>query len=178
MIPTEEECIQLLKKYSTDEETFNIVLNHVKKVREAALQTAEKIPNINLDIIKTGSLLHDIGRFGFPPKSKEKIVHGVKGAEILRKEKIDETLARICETHIGIGITKEDIEKQNLPLPKKDFVPETKEEKIIAYADNLVIGNIIGTEKMVEDRFEKELGKEYRKRAKKFHNEIHSMFSN
>lgn len=179
MIPTEEECIQLLKKHAPNEMAFNIILAHVKKVEEAALETAKRIPNSNMEIIKAGSLLHDIGRFDYPPSAgKDAIKHGIRGAEILRSENIDESVAGICETHIGIGITKEDIEKQSLPLPKKDFIPITKEEKIIAYADNLVIGNIIGTEKMVEDRFEKELGKEYAERAGKFHNEIHGMFSN
>ena len=181
MIPTEKECIQLLKKYSPDEKTFNIVLAHVKKVEETALETAKRMPNINLEIIKAGSLLHDIGRFDYPPSTgKDAIKHGIRGAEILRNENIDESLARICETHIGIGITKEDIEKQSLPLPKKDFTPAAKEEKIIAYADSLVFGskNVIGTEKMVEDRFRKKVGKEYAERAGKFHNEIYGMFSN
>ena len=43
--------------------------------------------------------------------------------------------ARVCERHTGAGLTAEEIEKQNLPLPHKDFLPETIEEKLICYAD-------------------------------------------
>ena len=32
-------------------------------------------------------------------------------------------------------MTKEEIIRQNLPLPHQDFLPETLEEKLICYAD-------------------------------------------
>ena len=43
--------------------------------------------------------------------------------------------ARVCERHTGAGLTREEIIKQNLPLPWQDFLPETMEEKLICYAD-------------------------------------------
>ena len=95
--------------------------------------------------------------------------------KILKKEGWPERFQRICETHIGIGIRKQDIEEQSLPLPLKDYIPEKKEEKIIAYADNLVKGNRIMDEEYVIERFRKELGDEFAKRVEKFHEEIHEM---
>jgi len=41
----------------------------------------------------------------------------------------------ICERHIGVGITLEDIEEKELPLPKRDMIPLSVEEQIICFAD-------------------------------------------
>ena len=44
-------------------------------------------------------------------------------------------IAPVCERHIGMGITLKDIIGNNLPLPHRDMVPLTIEEKIICYTD-------------------------------------------
>jgi uncharacterized protein len=36
---------------------------------------------------------------------------------------------------VGVGITSDDIARNRLPLPGRDMVPVTLEEKIICYAD-------------------------------------------
>lgn len=46
-----------------------------------------------------------------------------------------EALARICERHTGIGLTRQTIIERGLPDPQKDLLPETIEEQIICYAD-------------------------------------------
>ena len=43
--------------------------------------------------------------------------------------------ARVAERHTGTGITREAMEKQGLPLPPADYVPETLEEQVVCYAD-------------------------------------------
>ena len=43
--------------------------------------------------------------------------------------------ARTCERHVGVGLAREDILAQGLPLPMRDMVPKTIEEIIICYAD-------------------------------------------
>lgn len=167
---SEKQAITLLKKYSTSETAFNKVLNHVKAVQKVALRIASRHKDIDMNIIRIGSLLHDIGRF----TATEKITHGIIGAEILRKEGL-ESLARICERHIGAGITKEEIIEKKLPLPKKDFVPKTKEEKIIAHADNLIFGDKeVSFDKVVE-RFRKELGEYSIKKFIKLKNDVLSL---
>jgi len=138
----EEQAIQLLKKHATDDKSFRKVLAHSKAVQKTALEAAERIkarnPDVPIDIefIRTACILHDIGRFAHPPGDGS-VKHGVAGAELLRKEGLDERYARVCERHLGAGIPKEEIENKGLPLPAKDYVPETIEERIIAYADNL-----------------------------------------
>ncbi len=175
MFPTQKEAINLLQKYAPDKESFVIVLNHSKAVQKFALKISKNVKGCNLKIIKIGSLLHDIGRFKYPPTNKKfSIKHGIAGAKILKKEKVDNIFAKICENHLGVGITKQDIISQKLPLPKKNFVPITIEEKIICYADNMKLDS----EKAIEDRFAKEVDEKYRKKVKKFHQEIHSIISN
>ena len=62
------------------------------------------------------------------------IKHGILGRKILEKEGYPKH-ALVCERHIGVGLTKENVEKYRLPLPKKDMIPVTLEEEIVTYAD-------------------------------------------
>jgi uncharacterized protein len=62
-------------------------------------------------------------------------MHGPIGRELLEKEGFPKH-ALVCERHTGVGMTKEDIIKGKLPLPARDMLPETIEEKIICFADN------------------------------------------
>ena len=178
----EKQAIALLKKHSTDENAFKAVLAHSRTVQKKALETAEAIKRRNTDIkidtdfIKTACILHDIGRFKYPP-GRDSIKHGLAGAELLRREGLNEEYARVCERHLGAGIPKEDVEKRNLPIPPKDYIPETIEEKIIAYADNLSSQNSICTSKDAVERFTKEIGSEAGERVKKLHNEIESLMT-
>ncbi|MBA3063839.1 HDIG domain-containing protein, partial [Candidatus Woesearchaeota archaeon] len=126
---TEKEAVELLRKYSNNKESFSKVLNHSRAVQKLALEIANDIKknhDVDIDLVKTASLLHDIGRFRCYKENS--IRHGIVGGEILSKEGLRK-YARIAETHIGIGITKQDIKKYRLDLPLKDFIPETIEEK-------------------------------------------------
>jgi len=176
MIPSEKEAIELLKKYAPDEKSFRIVFSHCRMVKDIALRVADKVPQADKELIKIGALLHDMGRFIYPPPGMENAVkHGLAGADLLRNERVDEAICNITERHVGIGISKQDIIGQKLPLPHVDLVPVTVEEKIVAYADNLVFGHKEGTEKMVEERFAKEIGPEYGIRTRKFHDMMHKL---
>ena len=78
--------------------------------------------------------MHDIGR-----SKTHGIRHAVVGAEIARKYGYDEEILNIIERHIGAGITEDEAVK--LGLPKKSYIPQTLEEKIVAHADNLTSGS-------------------------------------
>ena len=56
-------------------------------------------------------------------------------SKLLREEGWDEKFARVAELHTGAGLTAQEIEAQNLPLPHRDFLPATMLEKLICYAD-------------------------------------------
>jgi uncharacterized protein len=168
----EKQAIALLKKYSKDEKGFDKVLKHVQAVKDLALEISEEIPSIDIEKVRIGSLLHDIGRFDCFPNNADK--HGIRGAEILRSEGLHE-YALICERHLGAGISKEEIKEQKLNLPLQDYIPITKEEKVIAHADNLIEGNKRITLEQAVERFHKEIGKKAADKIKKLAEEVKSM---
>jgi len=175
----EKIAIQLLRRYSPNREAFDKVLSHSTAVQKLALEIAEKINNagkakVDIEFVRTASLLHDIGRFVNPP-GKDSMRHGIAGAEIMLKEDPDKRYALVCERHLGAGITKKDIIEKKLSLPPKDYVPLSVEEKIIAHADNLLWGKKVMPIETVIDRFTKEIDEETGKRIKKLSDEIESL---
>lgn len=123
--------IEILKRAGCSDR----VIEHILAVKRVALRIADEssIP-VDRELVRMGALLHDIGR-----ARTHGIEHAVVGAEMAREMGMDERIARIIERHIGAGITAD--EARALGLPDKDYVPQTPEEKIVAYADNLIKGN-------------------------------------
>jgi len=171
---SEREAVKLLKKHACDDDAFKGVLGHAKAVRKFAKEIGDNVKGVDLDFIETASLLHDIGRFKCRPGSKNAIKHGVVGGEMLRDEGYEE-YALVAERHLGPGISKEDVLEQGLDLPARDYIPISKEEKIIAYADNLIFGERRGTVEEAVERFGNELGKKVGKRVKKLADEVEEM---
>ncbi|MFH1669784.1 MAG: HD domain-containing protein [Candidatus Woesearchaeota archaeon] len=176
----ETEAIELLKKHSSDETSYKRVLSHALAVKRLAVFIADDILEhhkdkgdiqIAVDFIKSACILHDIGRFKCPP-GPDSVKHGVAGAEILRAEGVDERYAHVCERHLGAGISKDEVEKKKLPLPPRDYLPVSIEEKIIAYADTLVAGDKIVKIEHAEERFENEIDPEAGRRVRALHEEI------
>lgn len=135
-------AVALLEKYFNDARGLAIVLEHSRLVAEKALKTADSLKSNSLDrqFIEEAALLHDIGicRTDSPAigcyGSEPYIRHGIIGREILEAEGLPRH-ALICERHIGVGLTVEDIRAQQLPLPEKEMVPLSMEERIISFAD-------------------------------------------
>lgn len=173
---TEKEAIDLLRKYSKTRKDFDAVLKHSKAVQKVALRIAKKVKGIDIEFIKTASLLHDIGRFRCPP-GKLSYKHGIVGAKILRGEKL-QGHALVAERHLGAGISKKEVVKQKMKLPSRNYIPRTKEEKIIAHADNLISGSIeISISKTIQ-RFREELGKLVAEKVKRLAKEVRDMEKN
>lgn len=134
-----EDVLRLWDKYKLDES----VRRHCLTVARIALKIAEKIRKngheVDLDAVLKGALLHDIGR----AITHDPFQHFIKSAEILRKEGVNEKIVRIAERHFSAGIDADDARKLGL-LPK-NYMPETLEEKIVSFADNLAMGGREGT---------------------------------
>ena len=122
--------IELLEKENTPEN----VIEHSKAVLKKAMKITANFDNADKDLIRKGALLHDIGR-----SKTHGITHAIVGAEIAKGYGYPQDVLNIIERHIGAGITEEEAVK--LGLPKKSYLPETIEEKIVAHADNLVSGS-------------------------------------
>ena len=139
-----------------EEKVSDSVLAHTKAVAEYAVELAGRAEAkghvVDVELVKIGALLHDIGR-----SKTHKVSHGIEGRNILQRHNVDERLCRIACNHVGAGIGKG--EAVRLGLPAEDMIPETIEEKIICYADKLAFGKRIGSEEEVLERFGEELGK-------------------
>ena len=130
------------KYYAGQPELEQILLKHSEDVAQKVLEIAEAHPEFHLDsqFLYEAAMLHDIGILYVDAPgicchgTKPYICHGMLGAELLQNEGLP-AHARVAERHTGTGLTKEEILRQSLPLPPRDFVPETLEEKIICYAD-------------------------------------------
>ncbi len=150
------------------EETLlrRLLIAHSTQVRDKALAIAAapacQSLNIDLGKVAAGAMLHDIGireceapgifcegRFPY-------IAHGTIGAEMLRRYGADhgidmEPYARICERHTGAGITAGEVRRQQLPIPVRDYLPETVEEKLVCLADKFFSKSRPECEKPLED---------------------------
>ncbi len=141
MIPSLSEITALHHKHAPSEKVFDLVFTHSLIVKEIAEGIMEKKDlSIDKELAIAGALLHDIGAYKLISSDgvfdgPNYIRHGVEGYAILKEENYPEALCRIAIHHTGAGITKDDVVRQNLPLPVADYLAETMEEKLIMYAD-------------------------------------------
>ncbi|MCP4624995.1 MAG: HDIG domain-containing protein [bacterium] len=141
--------IQIIAEfYERHARAFEILVAHGEQVADKAIKAAGKIPHLqpDLNFIKNAAMLHDIGILhtdspGFDCHGKHPyICHGFLGREMLESSGFPE-YGPICERHIGVGISRDDIRNFNLPLPERDMLPVSIEEQIICYADKFFSKN-------------------------------------
>ncbi|MFU0549163.1 HD domain-containing protein [Gardnerella piotii] len=95
-----------------------------------------------------GGLLHDIGTYFVLAKDGSKaadgklefdgpnyILHGLRGYNYLIDNGFSEDIAQFARNHTGVGLTREQVALQNLPLPAGDYIPRTVEQEIVMVAD-------------------------------------------
>ena len=135
--------VEIIEKfYAPGTEVYDIYMAHGRVVKKKALAVAQQVDHLNPDyeFIAAAAMLHDIGIF----KTNDPILdchgdlpyicHGVAGRALLEGFGLSRH-ALVCERHVGLGITREEIVQKKLPLPKRDMLPLTLEEEIICYAD-------------------------------------------
>lgn len=121
---------------------YRLYTTHVTLVTQMALRIARKrqLSPEQQQFIEEASMLHDIGIHAVQAPdidchgTEPYIKHGVIGRAILEAENL-RAHALVCERHTGVGLTKEEIIEQKLPLPHRDLLPVSLEEQIICYAD-------------------------------------------
>lgn len=171
------EPVKLLQKYyPPDSSAYSILLAHSLAVTKKAMEVAGRVPQLNPDLkfIEEAGMLHDIGIFlTSAPEfdchgDKPYICHGYLGRDLLEREGFPNH-AKVCERHVGVGFSVEDIERDNLPLPKRDMQSQTIEEEIICFADKFYSknGETSNKEKSV-DKIREELRKHGESRVARF----------
>ena len=133
--------------YPEDTPLRRRLLKHSEQVKNKALALAENSgAKLDLELVADGAMLHDLGIGSCDaPKidctgTEPYLAHGVIGARMLREYGAEhgldlEKYARICERHTGSGLTAAEIRRQKLPLPERDYLPETPEESLVCLAD-------------------------------------------
>lgn len=142
ILPIDSEIIALHHSQASTPAMFDKVYLHCQIVWAIAEQLIEQNDlQVDKDLVRVGCLIHDIGVYGLfsdinilkPGVSY--ITHGVEGEAVLQQAGWDAALQRFASHHTGVGLTKEMIIAENLPLPRQDFLAETAEERLVMYAD-------------------------------------------
>ncbi|WP_030439602.1 HD domain-containing protein [Actinoplanes subtropicus] len=140
-LPSDLEIRSLHERFAPNAAALDLVHTHCVIVAEMA---AELIANNRLDVdaalVRAGCLLHDIGvyrlyRADGSLDHANYIRHGILGHELLSELGFPATVCRFCSCHTGVGITRDDIRRQALPLPIGDYVARSPEEHLVMYAD-------------------------------------------
>ncbi|GHH95067.1 HD domain-containing protein [Streptomyces capillispiralis] len=140
-IPGPEEIRALHEKYAPTAEALALVHTHCEIVWSVAEQlvSASRL-DVDAELVRAGCLLHDIGvyrLYGADGRLDHGnyVRHGLLGHEILEREGFPQPLRRFCSHHTGVGITRQDVLTQGLPLPPADYLAVTDEERLVMYAD-------------------------------------------
>ena len=134
----------IMRFYKPGDPDYELLVKHSTQVAMLSKQLCERMAEkgvvMDLDFVHEAAMLHDIGIFqtyapGIYCCGKEPYIrHGVIGREILEEMGLMRH-ALVCERHTGSGLSLQDIVSQNLPLPQRDMLPLTLEEKVVCYAD-------------------------------------------
>lgn len=152
------DALAIINKYYPEEnELKHILITHSRSVADKALEIARRHPELELDLefVEEAALLHDIGIFLTDAEGihcygqKPYICHGYLGADLLRAEGYPRH-ALVCERHTGAGLSLEEIERQQLPIPHRDMRPVSMEEQIVCFADKFFSKTKLDKEKSVE----------------------------
>ncbi|WP_394708000.1 phosphohydrolase [uncultured Desulfosarcina sp.] len=128
--------------YPAGSRTRNLLLRHGELVGRKAIEILDRSPWIDADreFVVQAAMLHDIGvgRTRCPELgctgTLPYVCHGVEGRAILDKLGLGRH-GLVCERHVGVGISADQAMRRKLPLPARDMIPLSVEERLICYAD-------------------------------------------
>lgn len=145
------------KYYHDQSELKNLLIQHSEQVRDRALHIVDAHPEwtssglVSRQFIGEAAMLHDIGIIFCNAQriycygAHAYIEHGYLGAELLRSEGLEKH-ALVAERHTGSGIVLEQVIREQIPIPERDYCPVSLEEKIICYADKFYSKTHLGEE--------------------------------
>ncbi len=144
---------------------YELLVAHSRQVAELAVQLSRRLvashQPMDIDFVYEAAMLHDIGMFKTNAPSiychgtEPYICHGVIGRKLLESIGLFRH-ALVCERHTGAGLTTAEIIDQRLPLPHRDMLPQSLEEKAVCYADKFYSKSLISPAKSI-DRVKEQL---------------------
>jgi uncharacterized protein len=142
-IPTDGQIRALHEKYAPTRAAFELVYTHceiVCGIAEQLLARTDLDLDLDAELVRAGSLLHDIGVYRLYDAAgaldhARYIRHGILGHELLAAAGFPAAICRFCSCHTGMGLTRDDVRDQGLPLPVADYLAESGEEELVMYAD-------------------------------------------
>ena len=167
-LPSRQEALALLKKHDCSTQ----IIKHCMAVAELALKTAIIIQGrgipVDVHLVEISALLHDIGR-----SKTHNVDHAIIGARIAKHSGLPESIISIIKRHVGAGITPDEAKKFGW---KKDvYIPIALEEKIVAYADNLIEKSKLASIEVTIEKLIKEKKIEAANRVRKLDDEINNL---
>ncbi|MFF1815902.1 HDIG domain-containing metalloprotein [Kribbella sp. NPDC058245] len=132
MIPTDREILAIHRDAAPTQADFESVYTHCQLVCSLAEQFFAGL-DVDTDLVRAGALLHDLGVYRVAGTAY--IRHGVLGHETLAGLGFPDEIGRFASCHTGVGITRNDVLDQDLPIPVADYLPRTREEELVMYAD-------------------------------------------
>lgn len=146
------------KYYASNPPLRSLLVTHSRMVKNKALEIISRHGlEVDKDFVAEAAMLHDIGIIHCKAPGilcegdLPYICHGIEGRQILENEGLTKH-ALVCERHTGSGLTVNDITAQNLPLPLREMLPISLEEKLICYADKFFSKSDNPTEEIPLDR--------------------------
>ena len=134
---------EIVKRYvEPDSCADRILRTHGEQVAAKAATVADRFPTADTDylFLFEAALLHDIGMvetdvpslgcYGEAPY----LHHGILGRRLLEAAGFPRH-GLVCERHFLTGISREDIVREGMDLPRRDMLPVSWEETLICYAD-------------------------------------------
>ncbi len=132
----------ITRVYPAGDPVRDLLLRHGELVARKALDILDRAPWMDADrsFVVQAAMLHDIGigRTRCPELgctgTLPYVCHGVAGRKILDALDLNRH-GQVCERHVGVGISASQVARQHLPLPLRDMLPLSVEERLICYAD-------------------------------------------
>jgi uncharacterized protein len=133
-------------KYAPNDLVYRLVYGHCQVVAEIAQWSAANVKRtegveIDNELLHAAALLHDIGAYVFfDPEGRIENnrlypLHAILSAKIIADEGIDSRIADIVQTHLLLGISKQEVFDRPWQLPAHDYRPQRIEGQLLCYAD-------------------------------------------
>lgn len=142
MIQVSDKVKEIIEKYYTPgTPLYDTLMVHSEMVARKVMEIVRRRNlEVDLDFAVEAALLHDIGIVCCDAPgihchgALHYICHGTEGSRMLQAEGLPRH-ALVCERHTGSGLTAAEIEEQGLPIPVRDMLPQSIEERLVCYAD-------------------------------------------